>query len=178
MGVTLIELLTVISIVAIMMAIGIPSYKYINTSYRISAEVNGLLGDLQFARAEAIKEGQTVTVCISADRATCAAGTTAWQTGWIVFSDTKNDKTVDTGDTILRVQSAFTGTDTFEPDTDLSSVTFNRDGFAFGLPVDANGGTTLTLHDATDNSAWTRCLEMSVIGLMSVTNHTETPACT
>ncbi|MGH8149476.1 MAG: GspH/FimT family pseudopilin [Steroidobacteraceae bacterium] len=182
-GVTLVELLTVIAIVAIMMAIGVPSYRYINTSYRISAEVNGLLGDFQFARAEAIKEGQTVTVCISADGATCAAGTTAWQTGWIVFSDANGNQTVDASDTVLRVQSAFTGTDTFEPSDGLSSaVTFNRDGFAFNLP----GGATLmlTLHDATDNSAWTRCLDMSMVGLMAVTPYSATapfawaPACT
>ena len=75
-------------------------------SNRIAAEINGLLGDLQFARAEAIKEGQTVTVCVSSNGATCAgAAVSTWQNGWIVFSDVNNDHTVDAGDAILRVQS-------------------------------------------------------------------------
>lgn len=174
-GVTLVELITVIAIIGIMMVIGIPSFRYIDTSYRISGEANGLLGDLQFARAEAIKEGQTVTACVSTDGATCAEGNTDWQTGWIVFSDVNDDQTVDAGDTVLRVQATFTSTDTFEPVTDLSAVTFNGEGFALGLP---NGGTTLTLHDATANPVWTRCLNISLVGMMSVQTHTSEAACT
>ena len=55
-GVTLVELLTVMSIVAVLLGIAIPSYRYVTTSNRMSGEVNGLLGDLQFARVEAIRE--------------------------------------------------------------------------------------------------------------------------
>lgn len=174
-GVTLIELITVIAIVAILMTIGVPSFKYIGNSYRIAGEANGLLGDLQFARAEAIKEGQTVTVCISADGATCSASADTWQTGWIVFSDVMDDQTVDPGDTVLRVQPAFTSTDTFESGSGLNAVTFSREGFALQLP---NGGTTLTLHDATADPVWTRCLDITVIGMMTVYTHTTQAACT
>lgn len=174
-GVTLVELITVIAIVAILLTIGVPSYRYIQNSYRISSEVNGLVGDLQFARAEAIKEGDTVTACISSDGATCATAAGGWQTGWIVFADLADNQTVEPGDTILRVQAPFGGTDTFVSGTGLGAVTFSREGFALGLP---NGGTTLTLHDATSNPAWTQCLEITVIGMMTVTNHSETPGCT
>jgi type IV fimbrial biogenesis protein FimT len=175
-GITLVELLTVIAIVAILVVIGVPSYQYINTSYRISGEVNGLLGDLQFARAEAIKEGQTVTACVSNNQTACTGGTD-WQDGWIVFSDVNDDQTVDTGDTVLRVQLPFTSTDTFEPPAavDLGTVTFSREGFAIGLP---GAGTTLTLHDATANPVWTRCLDIAVVGMMSVQTHTTEAACT
>ncbi len=175
-GVTLVELIAVIAIVAIMVTIGIPSYKYIDNSYRISGEANGLLGDLQFARAEAIKEGQTVTACVSNDQTACTGGTD-WQDGWIVFSDVNDDQTVDAGDTVLRVQLPFTSTDTFEPsaDIDLGTVTFSREGFALGLP---NGGATLTLHDATANPIWTRCLDIAVIGMMSIQTHTTEASCT
>jgi type IV fimbrial biogenesis protein FimT len=172
-GVTLIELLAVIAIVAILLTIGIPSYQYISTSYRISSEANGLLGDLQFARGEAIKEGQTVTACISTNGSTCAAAPNGWHQGWIVFSDVGDNQTATTtGDTVLRVQSAFTGTDTFEGG--VNSVTFSRDGFALGLP---NGGVTLTLHNSTSNSAWTRCLELNVAGIMSIYTHITQAGC-
>lgn len=174
-GVTLIELMAVIAIAAILMAIGVPSFKYIQNTSRVDGESNGLLGDLEFARAEAIKEGQTVSVCISADGANCENGATAWQSGWIVFSDVNDDQTVDAGDTILRVETPFTSTDTFESAAGLSAVTFSREGFALGLP---NGGDSIVLHDATDNSVWTRCLDMNVIGLISVTDPAETPGCT
>src|SRR5215831_6380072 len=129
-GFTLIEMLIVVGVVAILLGVGVPSYRYIANSYRMSGEVNGLLGDLQFARAEAIKEGQTVTTCVSRDGATCDLGSTTWQEGWIVFQNPNNDQTVDPGEAVLRVQNAFSGTDTFVADTGVSSVTFNREGFA------------------------------------------------
>ncbi len=164
-GVTLVELLAVVSIIAILLSVGVPSYRYVNTSYRISAEANGLLGDLQYARSEAIREGQFVTACVSADGKTCALNNNAWQTGWIVFSDPNNNQTVDAGEAVLRVQTTFTGTDTFIASGNLSAVTFSREGFALGLP---NAGITVSLHDATANAAWTRCLDMTVIGMLSV----------
>src|SRR5438874_1331083 len=92
-----------------------PSYRYITNAYRMSAEVNGLLGDLQYARSEAIKEGQTVTTCVSTNGATCARGTNVnWGTGWIVFSDPNVNATPGAGG-VLRVQGAFAGSvpDTF-----------------------------------------------------------------
>ena len=98
-----------------------PSFRYVTNSNRIASEINGLLGDLQFARAEAIKEGRTVTVCVSTDGATCANSTT-WQSGWIVFSDPTNVGVVDAGETILRVQTPFTSTDTFLASNTVSAI--------------------------------------------------------
>jgi type IV fimbrial biogenesis protein FimT len=170
-GFTITEMLVVMAIVAILMGIGVPSYRYITNSYRMSAEVNGLLGDLQYARAEAIKEGQTVTTCVSADGITCT-GTTNWANGWIVFSDPNANATVDPGDTLLRVQSPFTGRvpDSFNASNNVTAITYNREGFATtaaGFP-----NTTITLHDSTANTAWTRCLWITPVGLLT----TETPA--
>ena len=168
-GFTLVELLVVVAIVAILLSIGTPSYRYITTSYRMSSEVNGLLGDLMLARSEAIKEGQFVTTCASADGATCS-GSTAWNTGWIVFSNGPNGAQPSAG--ILRMQRKFTGTtpDTFNANNGVSAVTYNREGFA--TMVAAGLPTTITLHDPTANPAWSRCLEISPQGMLT----TETPA--
>jgi type IV fimbrial biogenesis protein FimT len=170
-GFNITELLVVMAIVAILLGIGVPSYRYITNSYRMSSEVNGLLGDLQFARGEAIKEGQWVTACVSRDGANCDAGSTTWQEGWIVFQDPNGNQTVDPGDTVLRVQNAFAGGDTFIADNGVSAVTFNREGFATA----AAGGfpsATVTLHDQSASPAWTRCLYITSTGLMA----TETPS--
>ncbi|MDB6046822.1 MAG: putative typeIV fimbrial fimT-related pilin [Gammaproteobacteria bacterium] len=176
-GFTLVELATVMTIVAILMGIGVPSYRYVTTSNRMSAEVNGLLGDAQFARSEAIKEGQTVTVCTSTDGATCA-NSTAWNGGWIVFSDTGTVGTVDGNDAILRVQNPFSppsasGGDSFQSSNNLAAVTFNREGFAQGLP---NAGVILTLHDSTSNGGYTRCLSITLVGMMATQTHSTFPA--
>ena len=108
-GFTLTEMMVVTAIVAILLGIAIPSYKYLTTSYRMSAEINNLVGDLQFARGEALKEGNAVTVCISSDGATCTGGAN-WGRGWIVFSDPNSSYAVDdANERVLKVQSAFTG---------------------------------------------------------------------
>jgi len=161
-GFTMIELLMTMAIAAILLTIAVPSFRYVTNSNRIAGELNGLLGDLQFARAEAIKEGRTVTVCVSNDGATCANSTT-WQSGWIVFSDPTNLGVVDPGETIWRVQSTFSSSDTFVASNNVSFVTFNRDGYAIGI---ANG-TLITLHDSSANSAWTRCLSIGLSGEMT-----------
>lgn len=159
-GFTMIELLMTIAVASILLVLAVPSFRYVTNSNRIAAEINGLLGDLQFARGEAIKEGRTVTVCVSTNGTSCT-GTPNWQNGWIVFSDPTNVGVVDVGETILRVQKTFSGTDTFtaSPNT-LTAVTFNREGYAAGT---ANG-TLITLHDLTSTAVWTRCLTLSLVG--------------
>src|SRR5438045_5294220 len=98
-GFTVTELMVVVAIVAILLGVGVPSYRYITNAYRMSAEVNGLLGDLQYARSEAIKEGQTVTTCDSADGVGRTGGT-ARANGWSVFSDPNTSATVDASEKV------------------------------------------------------------------------------
>jgi type IV fimbrial biogenesis protein FimT len=176
-GMTMVELMTVVSITGILLAIGVPSYKYVTTSNRVSAEVNSLLSDMQYARSESIKEGQMVTVCPSQAQAQCDLNSTNWQGGWIVFSDVNSDQQVPNNcpTCILRRQSAFTSAqDTFVSDNGLSYVSFNREGFATGFPVTANGYVTITLHSTPTNTQWTRCLQIFFTGMMG-TERTSDP---
>jgi type IV fimbrial biogenesis protein FimT len=166
-GFTIVELMMVVVIVAILLAIGVPSYRYINNSYRMSAEINALVGDLMYARAEAIREGQDVAVCVSSDGLTCS-GATTWNSGWIVFPDPAGNGSGDVPASVLHVQQAFTGTnpDTFTLSNPISSIIFNREGFAQGDAGVAFAATQFTLHDKTANSAWTRCLLISAQGML------------
>jgi type IV fimbrial biogenesis protein FimT len=164
-GVTLVELMITLSLVSILLAIGVPSYKYVTNANRVAGEVNGLLGDMQFARGEAIKEGQTVVICSSKDGATCA-NSPSWITGWIVFSDVNSNGSADVGETIWRVQNQLNITDTFNADNNTSAVTFNREGFAPGA-----NAVTITLKDSTGDSNWTRCLKVNIVGMLMTTRY-------
>jgi type IV fimbrial biogenesis protein FimT len=161
-GFTLIELMVVILIAAMLMAIGIPSFRYVTNSNRISSEVNGLLGDLQYARSEAIKEGATVTVCpISAVGATTCAGTTTWNKGWIVLSP---NATLG----VLRVQAPFTNlNDTFVSTGGQTAITFDRNGFASAVPVLLNGSVVVKLTTIPNGQNWQRCVEVVVGGAVA-----------
>ena len=167
-GLTITELLVVMTIVAILLGIGVPSYRYIQNSYRMAAEMNSLVGDLMYARAEAIKEGQPVAVCVSSDGLTCS-GAMTWQSGWIVFSDPTGGGAADAPASILHAQQPFTGTDTFtSPTNPVSSILFNREGFAQGNGGIAFAATQFDLQDRTQNRAWTRCLAISNQGLIQM----------
>src|ERR1700730_4240954 len=110
-GFTLVEMAVVMTIVAILVGIAAPSFRSVTTTNRISGEINGLLGDMQYARSEALKEGQIVTICSSTDGINC--GTAPWDQGWFIFSDPLGAKT---GGQALRIQKGFMGGDTLQFD--------------------------------------------------------------
>jgi len=171
-GLSLIELIVAVSIVGILTAIGVPSYRYVTTSNRVSAEVNALLMDMQFARSEALKQGRTITVCPATTTLTCATDQ-KWQNGWIVFMDINGNGQVDdtTTEIVLRNQPSFAATkDTFVSDNNVKAVTFNREGFASGL-TPAAGYITIALHDKTNTNQWTRCLEVNTIGRLRIEHY-------
>jgi type IV fimbrial biogenesis protein FimT len=172
-GFTLTEVIVVTAIVAIMLGIAIPSYKYLTTSYRMSAEINNLVGDLQFARGEALKEGNGVTACISSDGANCTGGLN-WGVGWIVFSDLNSNAIVDNAnERVLKVQAAFTGITPDQFNSGVAAVTFNREGFA--STTAGFLATTITLTESTNNNTYKRCLQISPIGMLSSENHVSNP---
>jgi type IV fimbrial biogenesis protein FimT len=175
-GVTLTELVVVMAIAGVLIGIGMPSYRYVTNSNRMSSEVNALLGDMQYTRSEALREGRTVVVCISSNGTSCAGGTTnTWQSGWIVFPDINGDGAVSGGESVLRVQTALSGTDVFKDSAGtLTQVRFNREGFAIGLP---NAGSLLVLRESTANQSWTRCLSITLVGMLTTQTHATNAGC-
>lgn len=82
-GVTVIELMVVTVVLAVLMLIAVPSFRDASLGSRLSAAANDLLASVQLARSEAIKRNVAVTLCASADGATCAASG-GWEQGWII----------------------------------------------------------------------------------------------
>jgi type IV fimbrial biogenesis protein FimT len=173
-GFTAVEMMVVCTIVGILLAVGVPSYKYVTTANRVASEVNGLLGDLQFARAEAIKQGLNISVCATSDGATCLTTGNAWQTGWLVFTDSGTPGTISPGDQVLRKQRPFTNLHTVSIDNNIEYVSFNRNGFM----MNAAAGVTFTLHDSTTNpnAQYTRCLSATLVGALSTQRSGQTTA--
>ncbi len=175
-GFTMLELVIVMMIVAILAGIGIPSFKYVTTSNRIASEINGLLGDMQFARSEAVKQGLPVTVCSTNNGTSCNGGA-AWHSGWIVFLDSNGDGVRQASEQIIRTQAKFTSTDTFvpaAPNATFTVIIFNREGYA---KTNEATNVTMELHDLTNTSQWTRCLQITPVGMLS-TQRVGTGNCT
>ena len=164
-GFTLVELLVVIGVATIILTSAVPTFSRTAQGYRMLGVANALARDLQFARSEAVKRGQNVTVCPSSDGQTCTTATTAWGTGWLVFFDANGNATVDAGDTLLRWQAQAPGTATFVADNNVGSLTFNRQGSISGLPANP---VTLVLHEPTSNATLTRCVAVTPAGRSAV----------
>jgi len=98
LGFTLMELMVTLSIAAIVMSIGIPSFNSTLRSNRLTAAANQLVTSLNLARSEAVKRAQPVVV-----RKTDAE----WESGWQVFVDVDRSSAAvtnvfnDNGDTTL-----------------------------------------------------------------------------
>lgn len=133
-GFTLIELLVTIAIVAILATVGIPSFNQTIRSNRLSTNINELVGSLNFARSEAVKRNQTITIR--------KAGT-EWESGWSVFVDVDGDgdgiPEGDATDTVLRVYGAMPNNYTLRGTTPAftNRITYQASG------ISANGSFVL-----------------------------------
>jgi type IV fimbrial biogenesis protein FimT len=157
-GITLIELLVTLAIIAILIALVTPSFETVIHKNRIAATANLLNSSLQLARSEAITRGLRVTICKSAsvDQAQPVCSQAAnWQDGWLAFANQGHDCTVDAGDELLKVfqpasdQVTITATSSFDsclsylPDGTSEGTSFTNGSFSMCLNAGAGGRTLI-----------------------------------
>ncbi len=136
-GVTLIELMITLAVVAIVVMAGLPMLGDFTRDSRVVSRTNDLVATLNFARSEAVKRAEFVSLCPSSDQTSCTGGTD-WTVGWIVWldDDGSGDGTVDSGETIMRVGDA----------TQAMSISSGADSITYDPAGALNGsGVTLTL---------------------------------
>ncbi len=105
-GLTLIELLVGIALLAVVLALAAPGLQAQVASSQLTSATQALYTTLMQARAQAIRLGKRVTVCRTNDQQQCDTHTArGWETGWLVFIDTErtgnSDANVSPTDTIL-----------------------------------------------------------------------------
>jgi type IV fimbrial biogenesis protein FimT len=84
-GVTALELMVVVTVVAILALVAVPSFARMKRAASLSAATNQLLWALNFARSAAILNSLPVTLCLSADGVSCLQSAAAAGVGWLVF---------------------------------------------------------------------------------------------
>jgi len=85
-GVTLIELLAALAIIAVVTMMGAPSFNNAIRSTRLATSANELITSLSLARSEAVKRNRRVVVQTIAGN---------WENGWQIFVDTDGDNILD-----------------------------------------------------------------------------------
>ncbi len=93
-GVTLLELMIGITVLAILTAFAVPGFTNFTLKTRVTAASNDLVTALNLARSEALRSSAPAVACASNDGAGCS-DTTDWARGWIVFADADGDGEVD-----------------------------------------------------------------------------------
>lgn len=98
-GFTLVETMVVLTIAVILLTVAGPGFDRLVRDNRLTATSNAFAGTLNAARAQAITQRVTVTICGSSNGADCDG---AWRNGWISFIDQDSDATRDGADVVLR----------------------------------------------------------------------------
>lgn len=135
-GLTLIELMIVIVLVAIVLSVGVASYDQFTTSNTVVAELHSLRGSIVLARSQAATTGTNIVVCSSNNPTSATpscSGTNEWNTGWVVLSPAGGSCLATSG-VPLAVQRPLRSQNTiiFVPSaggTAPASFCFNRGGF-------------------------------------------------
>jgi type IV fimbrial biogenesis protein FimT len=85
-GFSLVELMVALTVMAILLAIAVPSFRDVLRRHQVSSASNALLAELSYARTEAINRGQLVSMCPSPDGSSCTAAGKAFDLGWLVYT--------------------------------------------------------------------------------------------
>jgi len=83
-GYMLIEGLLTILLLAILLTLAAPAYNYLIADTQATTSINDLVAAINYARNEAIKRHQVVTLCKSADGQKCGGN---WRDGWLIYTD-------------------------------------------------------------------------------------------
>ncbi len=121
-GFTLVELLVTIGIAAIVISIGLPSFNITIRNSRLTTNANEFISTLNFARSEAIKRNQAVTIRKKGN---------FWEDGWLVFTDINGNGSKDGSDTILRDHEALRNNLTLRGTTRfVNRITYRASGIS------------------------------------------------
>ena len=146
-GVTLFELMIVLSIAGIILTLGVPSFQAVIANQRMTGATNEMVMSLNLAKSEAVKRVAYVSICKSSNGLTCNAAV-EWDAGWIVFANTTNANldSVDVGDELIRVHPQLRDSLTFVSIGNIDSFLSFRPTGTVGTAV-ANLTGTLTICD-------------------------------
>lgn len=134
-GVTLIELMVTVSIMAILLAVVAPNLRTFLTQSGTSGLSADFMSTLNFARSESVTRGVSIIICRRSSGTSCASGTGSWSNGWVIFADKNANGANDSGETLRVHQELSTGysayaTDPANSSTPRSTVVYARNGTA------------------------------------------------
>lgn len=128
-GFTLIEMMVTLAIAVILVVAAVPAFNTIIQNNRAITLSNTFTSAVNYARSEAVKQGQSVSMCAASDTTQTSCGNnTNWTNGWIVFNDPTAGGSVTSAANILKVQQQLDAGTTVT--TTLSYIAFLPTSYA------------------------------------------------
>lgn len=165
-GVTLIELVVAVAVLAILVSIAVPSFREVALNNRASNITNDLLADLSTARSEAVKLAGRAAVLASGD---------TWADGWDVFVDDNGNGVRDDDEELIKtvedINAGRSENNRFvvhavEGAVSGSTVTDVLAFGAMGQLVTPDGGARVLLCRPDGNTARSRGIRIDISGRM------------
>lgn len=134
-GLTLLELLVVVAILAIVTTVALPAFGDVMQRTRAQAAMHQLTASIAGARSAAIRRRLPTSLCPARAAAACRDDVD-WSGGWLVFADPDGNGQPDASGDLIRHVQAPDGI-TVRSTTGRTRIRFQRDG--------RSGGSNLSL---------------------------------
>lgn len=104
-GLTLIELVATVAVIAILTGVGVPSFQSLMANQKQTTAINSYIASFQQARMRAVAQASQVVLCPSSNGITCTGGL-SWDQGWLIYDDDNRNRRHDAGETVVAVFAA------------------------------------------------------------------------
>lgn len=159
-GFTIIELLMTLAIIALVVVFGLPALDGAVARGGFTANVNEVIGGLNLARLEAVKQGRPI-------RISSISGTADWSDGYRVWRDQDANNAFDAGEEI-RVYEAMPNTLT------LTGTAPELIFLASGFTSQATGLSSTFTFCSSENTVTDRQVQVNAAGRITLQ---DAPAC-
>lgn len=137
-GFTLVEAMVTLATGALALGLALPSLRESVARVQLATTAQEFLTSVHFARSEAIRRGQQVTL---RRNGTIASG--GWERGWTMFADANGNGVLDTGEQVIRVGAPLAAPLTMVGSSSVREVlAFSPDG----RPVGTSEGVVVLCH--------------------------------